>query len=314
MAGCISCVMLSLRSISVDNHTVTPEDILAQPALVLCESERRQYFEDGYLVVPEFLPGECLSRLQEKTEELFEQARHLSESNEAFDLGPGHTPQAPNVRRIRALVDRDPLYWEFATSDLVTDMVADLVGPDVKFHSSKLNQKRANDGAPVKWHQDIQAWPHTNYSPVTVGFYLDDVDETNGPLAAVPASHNGPLFDQFDGDQWTGYINAEDLSTVDMSSAVPMCGPAGTLCVVNCRTIHGSAPNIGANARPMILLVYASADALTYSAAPTPTSHTNEIVRGQPARWAHVDPRPGMIPPDWEKTGYGSIFTAQTRV
>ena len=104
MAGRMSCVMLSLRSISADNHTVTPEDILAQPALVLCESERRQYFEDGYLVVPEFLPGECLSRLQEKTEELFEQARHLSESNEAFDLGPGHTPQAPNVRRIRAVI------------------------------------------------------------------------------------------------------------------------------------------------------------------------------------------------------------------
>jgi len=290
---------------------MTPEAILDYPAQALSESARRDYFDHGFLVEPAFVPDDWVSALRDVTQALFQQAKSLTRSNEAFDLGPGHCPESPNVRRIRAVVDRHPLYWEFATCPLILDTVADLVGPDVKFHSGKLNNKRAGDGAPVRWHQDIQAWPHTNYSPLTLGVYLEDVDESNGPLAAVPASHHGRLYDQFDGDEWTGYISDADLPDVDLNRAVSMCGPAGTLCVVNCRTIHGSPPNHGRVARPMLLLVYASADSFTYSAAPTPTSHTNEIVRGEPARWAHVDPRPGMVPPQWDKVGYGSIFSAQ---
>lgn len=288
-----------------------PEDILSHAPNVLTQAQRQFYFDEGYLSVSGFIGAGWLERLRETTDRLLAEAATLEQSNEAFDLGPGHGPGAPNVRRIRALVDRDPVYWEFATDPRLLDLVADLVGPDVKFHSSKLNLKRPHDGAPVKWHQDIQAWPHTNYSPLTVGVYLEDAGIENGPLAAVPGSHDGPLFDQFDGDEWAGYIADEDLAGVGVERAMPMGGPAGSLCIVNCRTVHGSAPNLGSAPRPLLLLVYASADALTYSAAPTPTSHTNEIVRGKPARWAHVDPRPGMVPPEWDKIGYGSIFTAQ---
>jgi len=38
------------------------------------------------------------------------------------------------------------------------------------------------------------------------------------------------------------------------------------------------------------------------------------IVRGEPARWAHHDPRPCPIPPDWSKgRGYRTIFTWQQK-
>ena len=54
----------------------------------------------------------------------------------------------------------------------MADVAADIVGPDVKFHHSKLNFKWAEGGEEVKWHQDIQFWPHTNYSPATIGTLL----------------------------------------------------------------------------------------------------------------------------------------------
>ena len=44
---------------------------------------------------------------------------------------------------------------------------------------------------------------------------------------------------------------------------------------------------------------------------PTPTSKTGEIIRGLPARIAHLDPRPCPVPPDWDKEDYNSIFSAQ---
>ena len=55
----------------------------------------------------------------------------------------------------------------------------------------------------MKWHQDIQYWPHTNYSPLTIGVYMDDVGDEQGPLAVVPGSQDGDLYSLYDGkDQW----------------------------------------------------------------------------------------------------------------
>ena len=63
-------------------------------------------------------------------------------------------------------------FWDYVTQSPLADIIADLVGPDVKFHHSKLNYKWAQGGEEVKWHYDISFWPHTNYSPLTVGTYL----------------------------------------------------------------------------------------------------------------------------------------------
>ena len=95
-------------------------------------------------------------------------------------LGPavidflGHMRPDPRLRRVTSPVDQHPDYWAYARDSVLGDIAADLVGPDVKFHHSKLNFKWAAGGAEVKWHQDIQYWPHTNYSPLTMGVYLHD--------------------------------------------------------------------------------------------------------------------------------------------
>jgi ectoine hydroxylase-related dioxygenase (phytanoyl-CoA dioxygenase family) len=216
------------------------------------------------------------------------------------------------VRRLRALVDRHPDFWGFAAESVLADIAADLVGPDVKFHSSKLNYKWPGSGEIVKWHQDIPAWPHTNYSPVTLGVYLDDVPAEQGPLTCIPESHRGPIFVHRDGEgAWTGSIRDADVARLDLGASVDLTGPAGTLIAINCRTVHGSRGNATGRVRPVALFVYSSADAFAWMPAPTPTTHTGEIVRGVPAAVAHLDPTPCPVPPDWSREGYGSIFTAQ---
>ena len=64
--------------------------------------------------------------------------------------------------------------------------------------------------------------------------------------------------------------------------------------------------------RPLLLNVYKAADALPYTANPLPSSHAEEVVRGERARWAHHDPRPCLIPPDWSG-GYTSLFALQQK-
>ena len=216
------------------------------------------------------------------------------------------------MRRRRATIDRHPDFWRFACESVFTDIAADLCGPDVKFHSAKLNYKWPGKDEVVKWHQDIQAWPHTNYSPVTLGVYLDDVTPEMGPLTCIPGSHEGPLFRHTRPDgSWTGSVSEADMATVDTTGAIASGGPAGTVVAINCRTIHGSQHNISTRPRPMLLYVYSSADAFSWMPLPAPTSKTGEIVCGKPADMPHMDPRPCPVPPNWDKIGYGSIYTAQ---
>ena len=40
--------------------------------------------------------------------------------------------------------------------------------------------------------------------------------------------------------------------------------------------------------------------------------HAYQLLRGEPVKWAHHDPRPCQIPPDWSG-GYSSIYAAQSK-
>ena len=289
---------------------MTPEDILSRPARVLSRRQREAYFADGYLLVEKLIPDDWLERLRAVTAEFVEKSRDVTESDDAFDLAPEHRPDRPTIRRLKEPDERHPAYWEFANG-VIADVVADLVGPDVVFHHSKLNFKWSGGGDAVRWHQDIQFYPHTNYSPLTVGAYLYDAGEDDGPVAVIPGSHEGPLYDQYDAaGQWTGALSDSDAAALDLSRARRLAGPAGSITVHNCRTVHGSPPSAKSAGRPLLLNAYASADAFAYTPNPSRTRHYRHSVRGAPARWAHHDPRPCPIPPDWS-AGYTSIFAAQ---
>jgi len=163
----------------------------------------------------------------------------------------------------------------------------------------------------VKWHQDIQFWPHTNYDVITIGVYLDDVDATMAPMGVLPGSHAGPLYDLYgENGQWSGNLRDEDVAKLDLSAAAFLDGPAGTITVHNCRCIHGSPANLSERPRPLLLCAYAAADAIPITNLTLGASHSETIVRGQPARWARFDPRPCLLPPDWSG-GYKSIFAYQ---
>jgi ectoine hydroxylase-related dioxygenase (phytanoyl-CoA dioxygenase family) len=291
---------------------VTPDKILQFPAKALSQGQRERYFATGFLAVSGLIPDAWLRRLVELADEFVEKSRGVSASNVEFDIGPDHRPDRPHVRRLRALVDRHPDFWGFAAESPLADVAADLVGPDVKFHSSKLNYKWPGAGEIVKWHQDIPAWPHTNYSPVTLGVYLGDVGAAEGPLTCIPGSHRGPIFvHRDDSGAWTGSVSNRDIAGTDQAHAEDLTGPAGTVIAINCRTLHASRSNMTNHVRPLPLFVYSSADAFPWMPTPTPTSKTGDIVRGKPATVAHLDPTPCPVPPDWSKQGYGSIFVAQ---
>ncbi len=289
---------------------MTPEAVLTHQARVLSQGQRESYFSKGYVVVEAmFGPGE-LAAIRTVVHEFIERSKQETCSGEVFDLAPGHSAASPRLRRLRRPHQHHPLFWKIA-SGVLADVAADLVGPDVVFHHSKLNFKWNDGHDQVDWHQDIQFYPHTNYSPLTIGLLLEDMTLANGALGFIPESHTGELFDQYDEQgQWKGCLNDPDVERLDVTRADYIEAAAGAITVHNCRTVHGSPPSRSAEGRALLLNAYASADAFPYTPHPEPAPHAGEVIRGQPARWAHHDPRPCLIPPDWS-SGYTSIFAAQ---
>lgn len=277
------------------------EDILAAPPRVLTQEQREFYFGHGYLLLEGLVDADWLERLRAVTAAFVERSRRAGPEDGTFDLAPGHGPEQPRLRRVNTPDQRDPAYWEFATG-VVADVAADLVGRNVVFHHSKLNFKW-NDGTDgVGWHQDIPFYPHSNYSPLTIGLYLADTGSTDGPVAVIDGSHEGPLYDHYDADgRWAGCLSAAAVATLNMARARYLTAPAGALTVHNCRTVHGSPPSESAEGRPLLLNAYAAADATPYAELDPPAQsvHCGEIVRGAPVAEPHVDPRPCPMPPDW---------------
>ena len=187
------------------------EEALANPPKVLTQDQRDFYLDNGYLLAERIVSDEWVDRLRAVTAQFVEQSRSLEQSDAVFDLEPDHTADEPRLRRLTSPVEQHSTYWEFAAESVLPDIAADLVGPDVKFHHSKLNFKWAKGGEEVKWHQDIQYWPHTNYSPLTIGLYMDDVGPDQGPLGVIPGSHKGPLYSLYDADDvWVGSLSDDD--------------------------------------------------------------------------------------------------------
>lgn len=292
-------------------------EILKREPKVLNQSERERYFEDGFLLLKSFISGDWMGRLQAAAAQCVEESREVTESNAKFDIEPDHSAEEPRLRRLTSPMDHHPVFREFCCEGPVVDLAEDLLGPAVRLHHGKLNFKWAKGGEEVKWHQDIQYWPHTDFSPLTIGVYLTDVDDEMGPMGVVPGSHTGELFNLYDrAGRWAGAVRDEDLSRVDTGTAVYLKGPAGSVTVHNCCAVHGSMPNRSSRTRPLLLQTYAAGDSYPLFGVGTNGAvgrTSNTLVRGERAEWMVVGNRRVPVAPDWSRGNYISIFEIQQK-
>lgn len=291
-----------------------PEQILARPPRVLDQEQREFYFENGYLLLESFVSREWLDRLREVSNTFIERSRGLTESDSIIALDPRHTAEHPRLRRLIDPTEHHPLFWEYVREGPLVDVAEDLLGPAFRFHHSKLNFKWSSGGEEIKWHQDIQFYPHTNYGVAAFGLYLCDVDDEMGPMGVIPGSHRGEIHDQYDEhDRWVGHISESAMRRVDLAGVKWLTGPAGSVTVHHCRTVHGSLPNKSARSRPLLLHTYAAADALPLTGRPRVTKYEGRMIRGEPARWVEFDSDPCQLPPDRTNQPGVTIFSSQNQ-
>ncbi len=226
----------------------------------LTDAQVAEYHEKGYLVVEGVLSKAKLDAIRAETDRIIAAAAGVTANNDLYDLEDSHRPDNPRVRRIKEPFRRSQVFWDNVADTDVTDIVAQLVGPDVRVYGGKMNIKAAAYGAPVEWHQDWAFYPHTNDDVLATGLLLDDCDESNGPLMVLPGSHRGPVYDHHHEGAFCGAFDPDAVG-LDVSGAEMLTGPAGSITIHHVRAVHGSALNTSNRQRRLLLTEYAAADA-----------------------------------------------------
>lgn len=253
---------------------------------VLTAAQVAAFERNGFLVVEDAVTSEQLAALRADFEAWVEESRDHRESygetvdgRPRFDLEASHSADRPALRRVNAPVDVSEAYRQVVRDSRMVDMVADLIGPDLRYHHSKINSKLPGSKTEVKWHQDFPFTPHSNWDLVTALLMIDEVTAENGPLEVVPGSHRGPIHSLWHDGRFTGAV-AEDVAEDLQAQAVKCTGPAGAVCLMHTRLAHGSAANRSTRPRTLAIIVYAAADAAACSPNPVPSTLDGEIVRG----------------------------------
>lgn len=234
------------------------------------------YEANGYLMLESRVPLAVIEEIRAEIARFEAEAAGMTESNDRLDLEDTHRPEAPRVRRIKLPHTISEPVARLMRSDHILAPARDLLGPDIRLHTTKLNMKSAGYGAAVEWHQDFAFYPHTNADVLAIGVLIDDLAPENGPLMVFPGSHKGPILDHFEDGVFVGAV---DLARegLDVKDAAVLTGPAGSISIHHGHALHGSALNRSSKDRRMLFYEMMAADAFPIMGSGTPFGSFEEF-------------------------------------
>lgn len=265
----------------------------------ITETQKSFFDEQGYLVLENQISAEILQDIRDEIAGYVETARSLTESSAEIDLEDTHSPEMPRVRRIKLPHTHNAIMRDLMYSDHVLAPARDLIGPDLRLHTTKLNMKSAGFGAAVEWHQDFAFYPHTNDDVLAIAVIIDDMEMENGPLMVFPGSHKGPIHDHHVDRVFAGAMDLEACG-FDMAEAVPLTGPAGSISIHHGRIVHGSALNRSKQDRRLLFYEMMAADAFPIMGSMTKwngiADYNDRMLCGEPTLTPRVDSLGARIP------------------
>jgi ectoine hydroxylase-related dioxygenase (phytanoyl-CoA dioxygenase family) len=232
---------------------------------VVTDQELESFERDGFFRIDGFAEPTVGEAMLERVIDLARRSAAGETFDSAFVL-PESQPdmgERPNpedlVSKIFRLA-RDTVFYDFAVSEAVTEIVADVLDADDvdNFLSQFIFKNRGAWGQP--WHQDSFYFPFEPARPV-VGIWLAVTEATldNGCLWVLPGSHREPVhehvLDRRPGANY-GYVEIVDH---DMSGSVPVLMQPGDLLVFDSHLMHRSTDNETDGFRAAMVYHYARA-------------------------------------------------------
>jgi ectoine hydroxylase len=236
------------------------------PLIALDQTDLDRFANDGVLLLPWRLSSHHVRTLIEQLPAL---ARRVDTVALEAD---GKTPRALHGGHAE-----NEVFDRLTRLDALMRPAEQILRDRVYVYQFKVNLKVAFAGDFWPWHQDYSFWAKEDEMPspraVTVGIFLDDVTEFNGPMYFIPGSHRSGCHD-FDVGQsdapteaWRRHVAASLSYQTDRDKVAALAaargmlapkGPRGTILLFDSNVVHASPANISPMERRMLFITYNS--------------------------------------------------------
>lgn len=228
----------------------------------LTAQHQERFAADGFLVIDDFLNASDVAAVRAGLAAACARVANAKADVGTYNIekvGDSHFDGKAQVKRPGMLRKIQGAIFEVAAIHDVfchgkmLDVMSEMLGPNLYYHSSKAMMKPAGGGAPKPWHQDSAYWPHYDANQITVWIAIDDADQDNGCVWAIPGSHKLGLIP---------HVGAElqvENSHIDVSKAIPIPVKAGGLLIFHSLVLHMSHRNTSERNRWAIICDYDAA-------------------------------------------------------
>lgn len=233
----------------------------------LGEAQVREYEEKGFLSFEGFFP-------REEMEAFIQELRDYEEDSDLkLSEGTVLEPGRQEIRSIFGIHEISQRFSRLTRDPRLLAMVEQLLGEGVYIHQSRINYKPGFKGKGFDWHSDFETWHSEDGMPrmrsLSCSIILTDNGEFNGPLMLIPGSHKSfvPCVGRTPTDNYKESLKSQDVGVPDDISLQELMlkggieapkGPAGTLVMFECNTMHGSNTNMSCWPRSNLFFVYNS--------------------------------------------------------
>ncbi|HEX7064007.1 MAG TPA: ectoine hydroxylase [Bacillales bacterium] len=233
----------------------------------LSKEQLSSYEKNGYLFLESFFSENELKQMQAEMDAIREEYRTENMPEVVRE------PTNDEIRSVFAVHRLNEFFNKVSSDQRLTDIASHLLGSDVYLSQSRVNYKPGFAGKEFFWHSDFETWHIEDGMPrmraVSVSIALSDNYSFNGPLMLIPGSHQYFIsclgeapenhFEQSLKKQKFGVPDPNSMAWLGKKFGINVpTGPAGSVLLFECNTMHGSSSNITPFERNNLFMVYNS--------------------------------------------------------
>ena len=262
--------------------------------MILDNSSRQQFEQQGYLVVPGAIAAEHLQAVRQAAARIideFDAQRYntifstrdndegrdlyFMESSEAIhcfleedsvdEEGRLNRPKSLAINKIgHALHDLVPEFTHLCRLPVISRILRTLGYSRAQLWQSMYICKQPHIGGEVRWHQDASYLITSPPGVIGMWLALEDANRDNACLWVQPGGHRSPLRERFEVDPFTrkgSLIPLDNTPWPAPGEGLPVEVPAGSLVMFSDHMPHYSSRNHSELSRQAFTMHFAPADA-----------------------------------------------------
>ena len=219
----------------------------------LTETQKKQYWKDGFLSPITFVNLEEAQKLRNELEKIETDYR---------DVKMARTLNTFKRMDAQCVI---PLAYKIASTPKLLDVIEGVLGPDIMLYGAEFFIKEANTPHIVTMHQDLTYWGlGSTDKMVTAWMALSDVTVESGCMQFVAGSHKNKILPHQDTFSENNLLSRGQEIQVEVSDndKTDIILNPGQFSLHHGRMIHGSGPNSSFDRRIGFVIRYLSPDVI----------------------------------------------------